>query len=84
MPVSCRFPHEVLSHGCAALADESHPLHTYLQYMFERLASQSLTPRDLRYEKLNSFLSTTSQMFTNIFGACIKMFHIKCIEKSTY
>jgi len=43
------FPHELLSHGNIALADESHPLHPSLQYMFERLASQSLTPRDLRY-----------------------------------
>ena len=42
------FTHELLSHGSAALADESHPLHSHLQYMFERLASQSLTPRDLR------------------------------------
>jgi hypothetical protein len=42
------FPHELLSHGNISLADESHPLHPSLQYMFERLASQSLTPRDLR------------------------------------
>ncbi|GFN82004.1 WD repeat and fyve domain-containing protein 3, partial [Plakobranchus ocellatus] len=53
-----KFPHELLSHGCAALADESHPLHTYLQYMFERLASQSLMPRDLRdFLRLGSPLS---------------------------
>ncbi|CAL1540511.1 unnamed protein product, partial [Lymnaea stagnalis] len=56
-----RFPHELLSHGSAALADESHPLHTYLQYMFERLASQSLTPRDLRdFLRLGSPLSCRS------------------------
>ncbi|ESO89055.1 hypothetical protein LOTGIDRAFT_154132 [Lottia gigantea] len=42
------FPHELLSHGSVALADESFPLHPPLQFMFERLASQSLTPRDLR------------------------------------
>jgi len=42
------FPHELLVHGNIALADESHSLHPSLQYMFERLASQSLTPRDLR------------------------------------
>lgn len=42
------FPHELLCHGNIALADESHPLHPSFQYMFERLASQSLTPRDLR------------------------------------
>ena len=42
------FTHELLSHGNVSLADESHPLHSPLQYMFERLASQSLTPRDLR------------------------------------
>ncbi|BFZ02583.1 hypothetical protein BsWGS_05621 [Bradybaena similaris] len=56
-----RFPHELLSHGSAALADESHPLHTHLQYMFERLASQSLTPRDLRdFLRLGSPLSCRS------------------------
>ena len=43
------FPHELLSHGNSALADESHPVHPPLQYMFERLSSQSLTPRDLRF-----------------------------------
>ncbi|KAL5018826.1 hypothetical protein ScPMuIL_004548 [Solemya velum] len=42
------FPHELLSHGGVALADESHPLHDPLQHTFERLSSQSLTPRDLR------------------------------------
>ncbi|XP_052816149.1 WD repeat and FYVE domain-containing protein 3-like isoform X4 [Mya arenaria] len=42
------FPHQLLVHGNIALADESHSLHPSLQYMFERLASQSLTPRDLR------------------------------------
>ena len=42
------FPHDLLCHGNTALADESTPLHPSLQYMFERLASQSLTPRDLR------------------------------------
>ncbi|XP_059163899.1 WD repeat and FYVE domain-containing protein 3-like isoform X2 [Physella acuta] len=56
-----RFPHELLSHGSAALADESHPLHTYMQYMFERLASQSLTSRDLRdFLRLGSPLSCRS------------------------
>jgi len=42
------YPHELLSHGYLALADETHPLHPALRSMFERLASQSLTPRDLR------------------------------------
>ena len=42
------YPHELLSHGYIALADETHPLHPALRSMFERLASQSLTPRDLR------------------------------------
>ncbi|KAK2154074.1 hypothetical protein NP493_2226g00007 [Ridgeia piscesae] len=41
-------PHELLMHCNAALADESHPLHPPLQYIFERLAAQSLTPKDLR------------------------------------
>ncbi|CAH1794598.1 unnamed protein product [Owenia fusiformis] len=40
--------HEILSHCNIALADESHILHPQLQYIFERLASQSLTPKDLR------------------------------------
>ena len=43
-------PHELLSHGYVALADETHPLHSPLRAMFERLSAQSLTPRDLRYE----------------------------------
>ncbi|XP_050392525.2 WD repeat and FYVE domain-containing protein 3 [Patella vulgata] len=52
------FPHELLSHGSVALADESFPLHPPLQFMFERLASQSLTPRDLRdFLRLGSPLS---------------------------
>ncbi|KAL4240237.1 WD repeat and FYVE domain-containing protein 3 [Mactra antiquata] len=42
------FPHELLCNGNTALADESHALHPSLQYIFERLSSQSLTPRDLR------------------------------------
>ncbi|XP_041362357.1 WD repeat and FYVE domain-containing protein 3-like isoform X2 [Gigantopelta aegis] len=55
------FPHELLSHGSVALVDESHPLHPALQYMFERLASQSLTPRDLRdFLRLGSPLSCRS------------------------
>ena len=41
-------PHELLTHTAASLADESHPLHPPLQYMLERLAAQSLTPKDLR------------------------------------
>lgn len=31
-----------------ALEDEDHPLHVPLQYMLERLAAQSLEPKDLR------------------------------------
>ena len=41
-------PHELLTRCQVALADELHPLHTPLQFIFERLAAQSLTPRDLR------------------------------------
>ena len=41
-------PHELLTHCNLALADEAHPLHPPLQYIFERLAAQSLTPKDLR------------------------------------
>ncbi|KAK7508020.1 hypothetical protein BaRGS_00000985, partial [Batillaria attramentaria] len=54
-------PHELLSHASAALTDETHPLHPPLQHMFERLASQSLTPRDLRdFLRLGSPLSCRS------------------------
>ena len=41
-------PHELLTHATVTLADEGHPLHPPLQYIFERLAAQSLTPKDLR------------------------------------
>lgn len=44
------FPQELLNHGYLALADELHPLHTVLRAIFERLASQSLTSKDLRYK----------------------------------
>ncbi|XP_070185825.1 WD repeat and FYVE domain-containing protein 3-like isoform X2 [Littorina saxatilis] len=54
-------PHELLSHTSAALTDETHSLHPPLQHMFERLASQSLTPRDLRdFLRLGSPLSCRS------------------------
>lgn len=46
---SC-LPHELLSLATLALADEMHPLHQPLQYIFERLAAQSLTSKDLRYK----------------------------------
>ncbi|XP_071644042.1 WD repeat and FYVE domain-containing protein 3 isoform X2 [Temnothorax longispinosus] len=39
---------ELLSVGRIALQDEAHPLHQPLQYIIERLAAQSLEPRDLR------------------------------------
>lgn len=39
---------ELLSMGRIALQDETHPLHQPLQYIIERLAAQSLEPRDLR------------------------------------
>ena len=42
-------PHELLTHATVTLADEGHPLHPPLQYIYERLAAQSLTPKDLRY-----------------------------------
>ena len=42
-------PHELLTHCNLTLSDESHPLHPPIQYMFERLAAQCLTPKDLRY-----------------------------------
>ncbi len=41
-------PHELLAHCNITLADESHCLHPPIQYMFERLAAQCLTPKDLR------------------------------------
>lgn len=39
---------ELLSVGRIALQDETHSLHPPLQYIIERLAAQSLEPRDLR------------------------------------
>ncbi|KAK2144412.1 hypothetical protein LSH36_759g01061 [Paralvinella palmiformis] len=41
-------PHELLNHCSLSLTDEGHILHPPLQYMFERLAAQCLTPKDLR------------------------------------
>ncbi|KAJ4438847.1 hypothetical protein ANN_14800 [Periplaneta americana] len=41
-------PGQLLSVGKMALEDETHPLHPPLQYMLERLAAQTLEPRDLR------------------------------------
>ncbi|XP_050525205.1 WD repeat and FYVE domain-containing protein 3 isoform X2 [Daktulosphaira vitifoliae] len=42
------FPTTVLKVGRIALLEETHPLHTVFQYMFERLAIQLLEPKDLR------------------------------------
>jgi hypothetical protein len=42
-------PGQLLAIGQLALEDETHPIHPPLQYMFERLAAQTLEPRDLRY-----------------------------------
>ncbi|XP_058804217.1 WD repeat and FYVE domain-containing protein 3 isoform X1 [Phymastichus coffea] len=39
---------ELLNVGRLALQDETHPLHQSLQYIIERLAAQSLEPKDLR------------------------------------
>ncbi|XP_038062031.1 WD repeat and FYVE domain-containing protein 3-like isoform X2 [Patiria miniata] len=41
-------PQRLLHLASAALADEEHPLHSNLQHMLERLASQALEPKDLR------------------------------------
>uniref|UniRef100_A0A8D8WKM9 WD repeat and FYVE domain-containing protein 3 n=1 Tax=Cacopsylla melanoneura TaxID=428564 RepID=A0A8D8WKM9_9HEMI len=41
-------PYHLLRTCKMALLQESHPLHLNLQYMLERLASQSLQPKDLR------------------------------------
>ncbi|XP_064637335.1 WD repeat and FYVE domain-containing protein 3-like isoform X3 [Lineus longissimus] len=40
-------PHELLTYCEVSLYNEAHPLHPPLQYVFERLAAQSLTPKDL-------------------------------------
>lgn len=42
-------PGQLLSCGHLALEEETHPLHPPLQYMLERLAAQTLEPKDLRY-----------------------------------
>lgn len=39
---------ELLNMGRLALQEETHPLHQPLQYIIERLAAQSLEPKDLR------------------------------------
>src|SRR5688572_25651517 len=39
-------PHELLARATITLADEQHTIHPPLQYIFERLAAQSLTPKD--------------------------------------
>ncbi|KAG1679752.1 WD repeat and FYVE domain-containing protein 3 [Nymphon striatum] len=41
-------PTELLTCCSLALEDENHPLHPPIQYMFERLAAQTLQPKDLR------------------------------------
>ncbi|RZF45662.1 hypothetical protein LSTR_LSTR010613 [Laodelphax striatellus] len=41
-------PGQLLAVGEVPLEDETHPLHPPLQYMLERLATQSLDPKDLR------------------------------------
>ncbi|XP_047001362.1 WD repeat and FYVE domain-containing protein 3 [Schistocerca americana] len=41
-------PGQLLACGRAALEEDTHPLHPPLQYMLERLAAQTLEPRDLR------------------------------------
>lgn len=41
-------PTELLSSCSLSLEDENHPLHPPIQYMFERLAAQTLQPKDLR------------------------------------
>ena len=43
-------PQQILDRFEAALVTEEHTLHAPLQRMFERLASQSLTPTVLRYK----------------------------------
>jgi len=42
-------PGQLLSTCQVALEDESHPLHPPLQYILERLASQTIEPKELRY-----------------------------------
>ncbi len=42
-------PHELLAKCNVTLAQEIHVLHPPIQYMFERLAAQYLTPKDLRF-----------------------------------
>lgn len=46
-------PQQMLLHCQAALEIEEHPLHLPLQRIFERLATQALTPVVLRYVLLS-------------------------------
>jgi len=41
-------PQELLTRATVSLETETHFLHRLMQYIFERLAAQSLTPKDLR------------------------------------
>lgn len=49
-------PHELLTRATVTLADEQHTFHPPLQYVFERLAAQSLTPKDLRLYHMSYFV----------------------------
>ena len=74
-------PHELLSHASAALTDETHPLHPPLQHMFERLASQSLTPRDLRWADWQIRRPALCTIFPSIL---FKVFSLKVILNWCY
>lgn len=59
-------PHELLAHANLTLADETHPLHPPVQYMFERLAAQCLTPKDLRSVRVNYTLYVLIQLLRHL------------------
>ena len=61
--------HTLLTIGEAALADERHPLGPCLQYILERLAAQSLRPRELRYLRcVQSIYNAFYHSFLIVFG----------------
>lgn len=61
------FVSHLLEVGSAPLQNESHPLHSHLQYMLERLAAQALESIDLRtflrlYHTLQTVFKTKGQV----------------------
>ncbi|XP_018321850.1 WD repeat and FYVE domain-containing protein 3 [Agrilus planipennis] len=78
------FMSHLLHVGCEALQNESHPLHTPLQYMLERLAAQALEPMDLRrFLRLGNPLRCLPLTTTEPGGGPIPLTRIKTLVSVT-